>query len=567
MLKLKSNTQLTVLRSDSNLAPNKIGLLHYAISSGATADIILDALKTNQLLRPCTNTLIAIPEEWNIETDSSDGKTINYKENIDVCLGTQQEPKQDSWLTISNGRFIAGANDKLLAKLLAIVKEDVIAINVKPQLLAYREKIRLTHQHNIVGFRRSYTDSVEPAPDPIDWPHHILIKGKVIGKLFSDNVLPSCFSDFIKMCSTNLLNFRAVNIGGFVLDLETENTLLNLCKSKLNSLNGHDTLKSGLNLYRNTFDNNVTVSRSAKLFGKVSIGDNVTIGNKTVIVGPTIIGDNVKIGHGAIINSSIIGPNISVPQNQYLNDSVIADQDCLQKKLPKDTNRFKHNSPLNSSCQQSESRAFCTWPKFSYVRFLKRFADVIGAMAVIVLFAPIVPFIALALKINSPGPLFFKARRQGLHGKEFNCIKFRTMIIGADKMQDQLRVINQMDGPQFKIDNDPRVSSVGRFLRDTFIDEIPQFFNVLIGQMSIVGPRPSPQKENTLCPSWRDARLSVRPGITGLWQTCRTRQPELDFQEWIHYDIKYVKNLSLRLDLWICWGTAKQMFEKFISKF
>jgi lipopolysaccharide/colanic/teichoic acid biosynthesis glycosyltransferase len=107
----------------------------------------------------------------------------------------------------------------------------------------------------------------------------------------------------------------------------------------------------------------------------------------------------------------------------------------------------------------------------------------------------------------------------------------------------------------------------GRFLRDTYIDEIPQFLNVLLGQMSVVGPRPSPEAENTLCPSWRDARLSVRPGITGLWQVCRTRKPEQDFQEWIHYDTEYVRKLSLGTDLWICRQTIKKMVESFISQF
>jgi len=115
--------------------------------------------------------------------------------------------------------------------------------------------------------------------------------------------------------------------------------------------------------------------------------------------------------------------------------------------------------------------------------------------------------------------------------------------------------------------DDPRLNAVGRFLRDTFIDEIPQFFNVLLGQMSIVGPRPSPESENTLCPFWRDARLSVRPGITGLWQVCRTREPMKDFQEWIYYDTRYVRNLSLRMDLWISWQTAKKLVENFISEF
>jgi lipopolysaccharide/colanic/teichoic acid biosynthesis glycosyltransferase len=173
----------------------------------------------------------------------------------------------------------------------------------------------------------------------------------------------------------------------------------------------------------------------------------------------------------------------------------------------------------------------------------------------------------LVIKLTSPGPVFFKDTRQGLHGRVFKCLKFRTMKVGAARMQERLRALNQADGPQFMITDDPRLSAVGRFLRETYIDEIPQFVNVLLGQMSVVGPRPSPESENRLCPFWRDARLSVRPGITGLWQMCRTRQPMKDFQEWIHYDIKYVRDLSLKLDLWICWQTAKKMVAKFVSQF
>ena len=104
------------------------------------------------------------------------------------------------------------------------------------------------------------------------------------------------------------------------------------------------------------------------------------------------------------------------------------------------------------------------------------------------------------IKLTSPGPVFYRARRQGLHGKEFDCLKFRTMMLRADTIQERLRVVNQVDGPQFKIDNDPRISGVGKFLRDTCIDELPQFINVLLGQMSVVGPRPSPENENDSCP-------------------------------------------------------------------
>jgi lipopolysaccharide/colanic/teichoic acid biosynthesis glycosyltransferase len=179
----------------------------------------------------------------------------------------------------------------------------------------------------------------------------------------------------------------------------------------------------------------------------------------------------------------------------------------------------------------------------------------------------VLPIIALVVKLTSKGPVFFKDKRQGLHGRDFHCLKFRTMLVGADRIQDKLRTLNLADGPQFKMDDDPRISTIGRFLRDTYIDEIPQFFNVLRGQMSVVGPRPSPESENTLCPYWRDARLSVRPGITGLWQVCRTRQPMRDFQEWIFYDTKYVRELSWRTDLWICWQTARQLISNFISQF
>jgi lipopolysaccharide/colanic/teichoic acid biosynthesis glycosyltransferase len=146
-------------------------------------------------------------------------------------------------------------------------------------------------------------------------------------------------------------------------------------------------------------------------------------------------------------------------------------------------------------------------------------------------------------------------------------MKFRTMRVGAADIQDKLRFVSEVDGPQFKMADDPRISTVGWFLRETYLDEIPQFFNVLCGQMSVVGPRPSPEAENTLCPSWRDARLSVRPGITGLWQVNRTRRPFRDFQEWIYYDTQYVEQLSPRMDLWICWRTFTRMLSNFAAQF
>ncbi len=201
------------------------------------------------------------------------------------------------------------------------------------------------------------------------------------------------------------------------------------------------------------------------------------------------------------------------------------------------------------------------------MRTFKRIIDVLAALVILVFFAPFMLVFALIIKLTSRGPVFYAARRQALHGKTFYCLKFRTMLSDADKLQDKLRALNQVDGPQFKIKDDPRLTKVGRFLRETCIDEIPQFLNVLVGQMSVVGPRPSPEKENTLCAPWRDARLSVRPGITGLWQVLRTRDPVKDFQEWIHYDMKYVRNANFKLDLWICWRTVKKLLLGFFEQF
>ena len=130
------------------------------------------------------------------------------------------------------------------------------------------------------------------------------------------------------------------------------------------------------------------------------------------------------------------------------------------------------------------------------------------------------------------------------------------MMPDAEKARSKLRAKNDVDGPQFKMKDDPRIFRVGRILRRLNLDEIPQFWNVLIGQMSIVGPRPSPEKENQMCPAWREARLSVRPGITGLWQVSRKRdRDDTDFQEWIYYDVQYIKKQSVWLDLKIIFKT------------
>jgi lipopolysaccharide/colanic/teichoic acid biosynthesis glycosyltransferase len=195
-------------------------------------------------------------------------------------------------------------------------------------------------------------------------------------------------------------------------------------------------------------------------------------------------------------------------------------------------------------------------------RAFKRLFDVVASIIGICGSLPLYPFIMAAIWFEDGRPFFFGHTRETIGGREFKCWKFRSMRKDAEKIKDQLKKLNQADGPQFYIENDPRLTRVGRFLRKYNLDELPQFFNVLAGHMAIVGPRPSPYRENQFCPGWREARLSVRPGITGLWQVRRTRRAGSDFQEWIKYDIEYVETRSWWLDMKIIWKTVMTMVRK-----
>lgn len=186
----------------------------------------------------------------------------------------------------------------------------------------------------------------------------------------------------------------------------------------------------------------------------------------------------------------------------------------------------------------------------------KRVFDIAFAVAALVVTLPLFPLIMLAIYLEDGRPFFFSQRRETCGGREFHVLKFRTMCRGAERMRSSLEDEDIADGPQLFVPRDPRLTKVGLILRALQIDEWPQFFHVLRGDMSIVGPRPLAFEENQWCPAWREVRLSVRPGITGLWQVMRTRRSGLDFLEWIKYDIEYVEHQSLWLDLRIIWATV-----------
>jgi len=186
---------------------------------------------------------------------------------------------------------------------------------------------------------------------------------------------------------------------------------------------------------------------------------------------------------------------------------------------------------------------------------LKRAFDIAVSAVILGILSPILAVVAALIRLESKGPIFYGDKREGLNGRVFGCWKFRTMYTGAHLAQIELNRLDHTDGPHFKVDRDPRVTRLGRLLRAINLDEIPQLINVLMGQMSLVGPRPSPFRENQICVPWREGRLSVRPGITGFWQVCRHDRSAGDFHQWIEYDLLYVQHLSFWLDLKILAAT------------
>jgi exopolysaccharide biosynthesis polyprenyl glycosylphosphotransferase len=177
---------------------------------------------------------------------------------------------------------------------------------------------------------------------------------------------------------------------------------------------------------------------------------------------------------------------------------------------------------------------------------LKTVIDKVGAAVGLILAAPLMLLTALIIKLDSRGPVFFKQTRSGLNGKPFGLYKFRTMCCDAETRKKSLLPKNEMSGPVFKIKEDPRVTGVGRFLRKFSIDELPQLLNVIKGEMSLVGPRPPLPQEVRQFEPWQHRKLSVRPGLTCLWQV--NGRNAVDFDEWMRLDLQYIDNWSLWLD-------------------
>lgn len=191
--------------------------------------------------------------------------------------------------------------------------------------------------------------------------------------------------------------------------------------------------------------------------------------------------------------------------------------------------------------------------------FLKRSLDILASLAGLIVLSPLFLIVALSIKIEDPkGRVFFSQQRCGKDNKLFPMYKFRSMVSNAEELLDELKEMNEMDGPVFKIKEDPRITKVGKFIRKTSIDELPQLLNVLKGDMSLVGPRPAIPHEVAEYNEYQIQRLLVKPGITCIWQV--SGRNTIGFDEWVEMDLEYIKTRSFLLDLKLIFKTVGVLF-------
>jgi exopolysaccharide biosynthesis polyprenyl glycosylphosphotransferase len=219
----------------------------------------------------------------------------------------------------------------------------------------------------------------------------------------------------------------------------------------------------------------------------------------------------------------------------------------------------KLTNAIKSEIGNQKFLTFINIPHNTFALGIKKIMDIILSIFLIVFLSPVLLTISILIKITSPGPIVFKQARVGLRGRQFDLYKFRTMIVNAEKLKKELEADNEADGPVFKIKDDPRVTRIGKFLRRSGLDELPQLFNILKGEMSLIGPRPPLPTEIILYKRWQLRRLSVKPGLSCFWQIKPDRNT-IKFDKWMELDLAYIDNWSLRLDFIILLKTIKTVF-------
>jgi lipopolysaccharide/colanic/teichoic acid biosynthesis glycosyltransferase len=374
--------------------------------------------------------------------------------------------------------------------------------------------------------------------------------------VFGNGLLPRSLAELRQILASRGVPGRDIPIEGGAIDLSNEHGMLSA--NELFVLRATAVRqRAGVTGKPLFVGGGHSIHPHARLVGPVVIHPDVCIEERATILGPAVIGAGARIASGAIVAHATICAGCIVPSGEIVRDQVwvgrghdtAALNDRPALSYDERLARLSIDPPGAAHHVNQEPLAR------PYQLVLKRALDITIAALSLAILAPVFIVSCAAVWLESKGPIFFGDKREGMGGRVFRCWKFRTMFTGAHLAQRDLHALDQTDGPHFKCDRDPRVTQVGRILRALNLDELPQLVNVLMGQMSLVGPRPSPFRENQVCVPWREARLSVRPGITGFWQVCRHDRAAGDFHQWIEYDLLYVQHLSFWLDVKILMAT------------
>jgi lipopolysaccharide/colanic/teichoic acid biosynthesis glycosyltransferase len=441
----------------------------------------------------------------------------------------------DSILVVDARRFSPDGSD-----LRALVSEAGSDPRWATHLVAFaeggagtREYAELDPEGRVRRIRRYY--------DSVTWPY---IEGVAASLLPSSSVRGSeLFATPLPELRGRLaargVPTRDLPMGGDTFDLAEEEGLLALSEHVVLKAAGR---RAGAGPV--LVGSGQSIHPGARLVGPVVVERDVVVEEHAVVLGPALLSAGARIGRGAIVTQAVVGPGCIVPGEGRVQRRLVLAGDAASRRA---VARAPNPAGIDEAEVVPAARA-------RYIR-AKRVVEATLAALALLLLLPLLLLIALLIVIDSPGPVLFAHDREGRRGRRFRCWKFRTMRVNAEAEERALRAGSLVDGPQFKLARDPRLTRMGRLLRPSSLDELPQLLNVVVGEMALVGPRPSPFRENQLCVAWREGRLSVRPGITGLWQVCRHDRGDGDFHQWIEYDLLYVRRMSLALDLRILAAT------------
>ncbi len=282
---------------------------------------------------------------------------------------------------------------------------------------------------------------------------------------------------------------------------------------------------------------------------------------KTIILLPeeylSVLNDLME---GEIIDEVLYVKNMVIPSEvRYVIRS--CEELGVTFRVKYQDDRINLTNAIKTNIGNDKFLTFINIPYNTFALAIKKIMDINVSIILIICLSPVFLIISLLIMLTSKGPVIYKQSRVGLRGRQFDLYKFRTMVTNADQIRQDLKAKNEADGPVFKIKDDPRVTGIGKFLRKTGLDELPQLVNVLNGEMSLIGPRPPLKEETKYYKRWQLRRLSVKPGLSCFWQIKPDRN-SIKFEKWMEMDLAYIDNWSLRLDFIILLKTIKTVFQR-----